>query len=591
MFSTDLTWNGGGVEMVGERRARKAQERASGTSGASSIRTSISFEGSSSTNRGFRWASGLKKAKELKPSNILRPLTSRSSNAQVTGQTTTHKSTTHPHDLKDPSIQPAWTYSGSLSSNLPSGASLDFPEYDTPKLHGRAPSQCTNSSSSRYSRDEHGLELRAPVRVMTNEEIKQTTPRSIVPGGVRLSPQASRREDCLPAAGCDPEKQRTERRQYPIQVEEHLNFQSLDDLVSKDNTSPALTTEATHHVSPQSKFYRPLSQWESLSPQVIREITIPSKPETKKVAVAHSSTLELIRIQQFIHSIEGTHPQDVLDRLREDWLEYSGEEIEDEVALEKQLWLLTGFHTLNAGKVRIIPKPKCNTGRILELYGNLSEVYQLSATNPHQVVHFLTTKIQRQISLPGNVSYLTVRECGAVPLPYPENYFSHIRASTLPPLVPSAKLPELFNECYKLLAPGGLLEIRIMDAAPLRRTAGPKMRMWIEDRLSLNLERLFRCSRPCLLVPSWLAAAGFGLAIPEGDQNVALPCAFDKNSSDINSELSAIIGKALWKDIWGQFVDDIPDESKWWWEDEEIMQECLQRKTVFECRAIYAYKN
>lgn len=211
--------------------------------------------------------------------------------------------------------------------------------------------------------------------------------------------------------------------------------------------------------------------------------------------------------------------------------------------------------------------------------------------HPSQTVHFLTTKPQRPIPLPGNVSYLTVREFGAVPLPYPEDYFTHIRASTLPSLVPSAKLPELFRECFKLLAPGGLLEIRIMDAAPLRKTTGPLMRTWIEDRLSVSLERLFRCSKPCLLVPGWLTDAGFALTDPEGDHNVTLPCAFDQTSTDVDKELSAIIGRSLWKDIWGDFVDDVPGEPKWWWEDEEIVQECLARQTVFECRAIFAYKN
>ncbi len=104
-----------------------------------------------------------------------------------------------------------------------------------------------------------------------------------------------------------------------------------------------------------------------------------------------------------------------------------------------------------------------------------------------------------------------MRDVGSVPLPYPENYFSHIKASMLPSLVPSANLPELFSECYKLLAPGGLLEIRIMDAAPVRKTTGPLMRSWVEDRLSNNLERLFRCSKPCLLVPVWLKDADFEL--------------------------------------------------------------------------------
>lgn len=227
---------------------------------------------------------------------------------------------------------------------------------------------------------------------------------------------------------------------------------------------------------------------------------------------------------------------------------------------------------------------------VRQLTIHTAEVYQLSAMHPSQTVHFLTTKPQRPIPLPGNVSYMTVKEFGAVPLPYPEDYFSHIRASTLPSLVPSAKLPELFRECYKLLAPGGLLEVRVIDAAPVRRTSGPLMKTWIEDRLSVNLERLFRCSKPCLLVPGWLADSGFELIDEAADQNVILPCAYNKECSDVNKELSTIIGQAMWKDLWGSFVDDVPEESKWWWEDEDIIQECLKRETVFECKAIFAYK-
>jgi hypothetical protein len=210
--------------------------------------------------------------------------------------------------------------------------------------------------------------------------------------------------------------------------------------------------------------------------------------------------------------------------------------------------------------------------------------------HPSETVHFLTTKPQRPIPLPGNVSYLTVREFGVVPLPYPGDYFSHIRASTLPSLVPSARLPDLFSECYKLLAPGGFMEIRLMDATPVRKTAGPLMRVWIEDRLSVNLERLFRCSKPCLLVPGWLKEAGFDLGTLEVEQNVALPCAFDPSSANIDEELSTIIGRSFWRDIWGSLTDNAPEQPRWWWEDEEIVQECLRRRTVFECRTIYAYK-
>lgn len=229
--------------------------------------------------------------------------------------------------------------------------------------------------------------------------------------------------------------------------------------------------------------------------------------------------------------------------------------------------------------------PSCTTSN-----KSLAEVFLVSAIYPRHAVHYLTTRPRRPITLPANVSYLTIKDYGVVPLPYPSDYFSHIRASTLPSLVPSSNLPELFRECYKLLAPGGLLEIRIMDAAPVRKTAGPLMRMWVEDRLSINLERLFRCSKPCLLVPDWLRDAGFELDTTGIGSDVMLPCAFDSSSSEVDQELSTVIARTLWKDIWGSFVDDAPDEPKWWWDDAAILQECLSRQTVLECRTIVAYK-
>jgi hypothetical protein len=152
-------------------------------------------------------------------------------------------------------------------------------------------------------------------------------------------------------------------------------------------------------------------------------------------------------------------------------------------------------------------------------------------------------------------------------------------------------LPELFGECYKLLARGGTLEVRIMDATPLRKTEGPLLRAWFEDRVSVNLERLFRCSKPCTLVPGWLADAGFDLSTTHDDSRVFLPCAFDSAGSSVEKELSTTIGRALWKDLWGDFVDDsTTGEPKWWWDDEEIVRECLERGTVLESRSLVVHK-
>jgi hypothetical protein len=142
-----------------------------------------------------------------------------------------------------------------------------------------------------------------------------------------------------------------------------------------------------------------------------------------------------------------------------------------------------------------------------------------------------------------------------------------------------------------LLAPGGVLEIRIMDAGPVRKTAGPLLRAWIEDRLSINLEKTFRCSKPCMLFPGWIADAGFELPSVEGINEVMrLPCAFDGSCVDV--ELKVLVGRALWGDIWGPYVDidETSEEPQSWWEVDEIVEECVKHGTVFECGAIFAYK-
>lgn len=113
-----------------------------------------------------------------------------------------------------------------------------------------------------------------------------------------------------------------------------------------------------------------------------------SRPTPKKAAVAQNATPDLGRFARFIRRMEGAGPKVILDRLKEDWQWSTGGDVDEEVrvdvitlhrpllmveqlVLEKQLWLLTGFQMQNLGQERTLPKPECNTGRILELYGNL----------------------------------------------------------------------------------------------------------------------------------------------------------------------------------------------------------------------------
>ncbi|KAF2638146.1 hypothetical protein P280DRAFT_551789 [Massarina eburnea CBS 473.64] len=649
MFAADLSWTADvGNEKVGQRRERKERERSSSASfvspSSSTSKSSKASVASISEDRELWWTTSLRKAKSLRrlKKKSSRPDTGRSNTTEhsrnpsnvASGQLEENV----PREFRDPTLQPNWTLQSSLSTRLPSGQPLyrpvyDRPVFEVPELEDNASSRGTASSGS-YSSHERQWSLKG-ARVSAIDEVRETPPlspqsfntdnvrellsrQSIVTVNPRHSFDASEPE----VINAPVEGEKKKRRQYSIRIEgcQDLEALKLEDTQDDDESELVSVSERDFGCrgvsgvpdrlqrSPsgsESKLVAwkpPATDWhmklrgvqeqEQEQEQAQQaEKQLPPTPSLDGIAIAQNTLLELTRFQRFIRRMETAGPKVILDRLKEEWHDSIEADADEELILEKQLWVLTAFQLQHVGKVDTAPKPDCHTGKILELYGNLSEVYQLSATHPRLKVQYLTTKPQRPMPLPGNVSYTTVQVPGVIPFPYPSSIFSHIRASTLPSLVPSADLPKLLHECYRLLAPGGMLEIRVMDAAPVRKTAGPKMKAWIEDRLAINLERHFRCSKPCMLMPGWVQEAGFELAnSADAAQVMRLPCAVDSSTADVDMELKTRVGWALWKGIWGEYVDEEPGEAKWWWEDEEVMQECLERQTVFECGAIFAHK-
>lgn len=133
----------------------------------------------------------------------------------------------------------------------------------------------------------------------------------------------------------------------------------------------ASSPDTAGHVEAEPKVAacRPLAQWDSLSPMMVpKDFRKPSVSRSVKAAGAQNSTFVRTRFQRFIQRLESAGPQLVLDRMKESQQEPT--DLEEEL-LEQQLWLLTGFQLQNLGKARIVPKPQCDTGKILELYGNL----------------------------------------------------------------------------------------------------------------------------------------------------------------------------------------------------------------------------
>jgi hypothetical protein len=213
-------------------------------------------------------------------------------------------------------------------------------------------------------------------------------------------------------------------------------------------------------------------------------------------------------------------------------------------------------------------------------------------------------------------------------LPYASNIFSSIHAFYLPSLLPASSIPSILRECHRTLMSGGeigtaistgpftaingppqseskagTLHLTILDPSPLPSTLGPRLRTWLDNHLILNLEKKFRCINPCRLFPIWLADAGLRavgstilpvqfLACCNASQTSKIKDENGFKSPGIGAEertkqeLKSVVGRMLWKEMWGSYVQT----DKWWWEDEHIVEECERMQTCWEYAIIEAVK-
>jgi SAM-dependent methyltransferase len=270
---------------------------------------------------------------------------------------------------------------------------------------------------------------------------------------------------------------------------------------------------------------------------------------------------------------------------------------------------------------------------------NTGEVFQLAAIYPEsKICHLTKSPPNSMIPLPVQATKHPLPGLAAsspahpfLPLPYASGSMHHIRSSRLATLLPAAQIPGLLAECHRVLKPGGILELRLMNPLPERNSMGPKLAHWLEERLMLNLEAGFRCSRPLTLIPQWAKDAGFqplpftseaeahgrnadgtprvrrpnslgklGLARSLNLPSVAVEAsAASKDSSGdsgralVVSQVGVLVARSLWKDTWGSFVrEGSYDEGSesWWWEDGHLAKECKAWRTSWEVGTLIVAK-
>lgn len=215
------------------------------------------------------------------------------------------------------------------------------------------------------------------------------------------------------------------------------------------------------------------------------------------------------------------------------------------------------------------------------------------------------------------------------------NYFSAVYCLGLPSILSSQEIPGLLSNICACLLPGGILHLVLINPAPTTRSFGPRMRQWMEDNLLLNLERQFRCTNPRKLIPMWLGDAGLrtsditkttvkcqavirktkkaGIeeiqdqrqgdgctgkkrtktnAKADDDEEEMLDLLYGgheaaKREQQAKLELQSRIGRLLWQETWGSYVN----ADRWWWDDPECVEECAQLGTYWEYSIIEAVKD
>jgi hypothetical protein len=163
----------------------------------------------------------------------------------------------------------------------------------------------------------------------------------------------------------------------------------------------------------------------------------------------------------------------------------------------------------------------------------------------------------------------------------------------MPALFPSAEIPGFLRHVNRCLTPGGALHLTLIDPQPISASMGPRLRHWLFEKLLINLEQMFRTTYPSGTFPAWLAVSrlrGKGSTIA----TVSVPAVPEalakikgvKEESGVRTELRCLVMRMLWQEVWGNFVH----ADRWWWEEDDIIEECIELGTYWEYSHIVAVK-
>jgi SAM-dependent methyltransferase len=203
-------------------------------------------------------------------------------------------------------------------------------------------------------------------------------------------------------------------------------------------------------------------------------------------------------------------------------------------------------------------------------------------------------------------------------LPYQDSSVELILSHFVPVLLRSSQWPGFVLECARVLRPGGIFEVTILD--PMPRNCGPLLRQWTAEKIVLGLERRFLVTHPAMIIPVWLNdvtefghrdshTLSFSAVLEETYERslsqsaeVHYPSTSAYESERYLQELRIEVGRYFYEVFYGglilskssQLRSSNPDRKsaqeplhcRWWWADSEIVKrmpgsrDCLRNRNL-----------
>lgn len=214
--------------------------------------------------------------------------------------------------------------------------------------------------------------------------------------------------------------------------------------------------------------------------------------------------------------------------------------------------------------------------------------YLATIHNKEQVYHISSSPLSYELF--PNVYPMAI-------LPTANKIFSAAYSLSMASHVTGRDLPVVIKSVRQCLKQGASFHITLIDPMPVASSVGPYMRGWLFKHLNPYIEEKKRCMYPVREVPTYLGESllrGKGstiqtakfLAIFPGHTGILLKPDGSVVDWALKAELRSVIGRMLWMEVWGRHVK----AEKWWWEDPDIVKECIQLNTFWEYRVIEAVR-